>query len=90
MPTSRTRLEAHPDLDRNDLDAAIKAVLRFHDVDAEWKELLERAGVVSAAANELSVRAVAALKVRRLRRSGQAASAIRGEVRPLCEASHQT
>jgi hypothetical protein len=36
-------LEAHPDVDRDDLDAVVKAVLRFYDVDFEWNELGARA-----------------------------------------------
>lgn len=32
-------LEAHPDVDRADLDEAVNACLDFHDYDFEWREL---------------------------------------------------
>jgi hypothetical protein len=55
-------LEAHPDLDRNDLNAAVKSVLRFHDVHFEWNELLRRADALHVALDKLRGRVIAALR----------------------------
>jgi acyl-CoA reductase-like NAD-dependent aldehyde dehydrogenase len=51
-----------PDVDRDDLDAAVKAFLDFHDVDFEWNELLRRADVLHVALDKLRARVIAALR----------------------------
>ena len=53
-------LEAHPEVNRADLDAAVNAVLDFHDIDLKLKQLCREADVLHDQLHELTVRAIAA------------------------------